>query len=440
MTNLAKDQTKAYDAIMHWLPSSNHEVRDAEFAEFNASSNDWFFTLGGYAGTGKTFLMQHLVNQYEGNVICCAPTGKAAEVLKTKLPPRVKVCTVHHLLYSPIETSLSQKIMSLEYYVGQAKSAGEDVADLERQLAALVKKFDADGDEEDLEFMNAPHEVLLSRPLIIVDESSMVTMKMFNDFAETGCRVIFVGDPFQLPPVNPGERADMKALFEVHPPRVELDEIKRQALESPIIRVAHAIRHGDNPKKHFVDGECFKVDRNRIRPEHYIRAGQVICGTNKTRHGINRAARQVLGHSHPTMGQAMPVNGDKLICTMNKNDYAWINGVIMEATSDLRGSEVAGPVIDVMYQGELRPSVEVYDYNWRCNYADPKQLKDHKITDWREKQMLAEMDYAYAITCHKSQGSEWDKVLLVQDWFFADTERWLYTAVTRAKEVLLWAA
>lgn len=434
MTELAKDQAKAYDAIMRWLDADEHYTDDEPTV-------DWFFILGGYAGTGKTFLMQHLVNQYERNVICCAPTGKAAEVLKTKLPPRVKVCTIHHLLYSPIETSLSQKIMGLEYHVEQAKDLGEDVAEMEKRLAKLVKKLETEGDEEDLEFMNAPHEVLLSRPLIIVDESSMVTMKMFEDFATTGCRVIFVGDPFQLPPVNPSERAEMKALFEVHPPMVELDEIKRQALESPIIRVAHAIRHNENPRKHFVDGVCFKVDRNRIRPEHYLRADQVICGTNKMRYGINRDARRTLGHSHPTMGQAMPVAGDKLICTMNKQEYTWINGVIMEATSSLRESELTGdPIIDVMYQDELRADVEVYDYNWRCNYADPKQIREHKITNWQEKQLLAELDYAYAITCHKSQGSEYDKVLLIQDWFFADTERWLYTAVTRAKEVLLWAA
>jgi exodeoxyribonuclease-5 len=262
---------------------------------------------------------------------------------------------------------------------------------------------------------------------------------MFDDFQRTGCQVLFVGDPFQLPPVNPNDDPNGRSVLETHPPTVELTEIKRQALESPIIRLAHAIRHGENPMKHIDGKNTIKVPRSRVTAEHYARAGQVICGTNKTRYAINRDTRAHYRRSHSKLGINMPVKGDKLICTMNKDKYRWINGVIHEAVSDLKQGEY-GPIIDVMYQDELRQNVEVYDYNFRCNYADPKQISEYKITDWREKQMLTELDYAYAITCHKSQGSEWDKVLVIQDWFFADKERWLYTAVTRAKEKLLWAA
>jgi len=277
--------------------------------------------------------------------------------------------------------------------------------------------------------------VLASRPLVIVDESSMVTMQMFNDFAEQDCKVLFVGDPFQLAPVNPGNDSRKRALFDVHPPQAELTEIKRQALDSPIIRVAHAIRHGEKPSKHFVKGECFKVERGQLRPVHYLRAGQVICGTNKVRYQINRDARKEKGFTETQM----PVRGDKLICVMNKNEYTWINGVMMECVRDMRQGTYY-PEIDVLYDGELRESVEVYDYPLRLNYTDAQGAKNHKITDWREKADLAELDYAYAITCHKSQGSEWDKVLLIQDWFWDDVARWLYTGVTRAKTTLLWAA
>lgn len=423
MTELAKDQTQAFDAIMHWL-NPEHD-------------GEQFFILGGYAGTGKTFLMQHLVNSYEGSVICATPTGKAADVLKSKMPKHVKVSTIHHLLYSPVDSSLSAKIARLEY---QIEMADDDTAKLQKILNRLRAKFDEEGDEDDVEFMDAPHEVLVSRPLIIIDESSMVTMKMYNDFLATGCRLLFVGDPFQLPPVNPNDSAENRSIFDVHGANFELTEIKRQALESPIIRIAHAIRHNENPAKHFDKEFAIKVDRNRIRPAHYLRADQVICGTNKTRFKINRAARLELQRSNPHLGLELPVAGDKIICTMNKNKYTWINGVIHEAVSDMQMGEFGNPVMDVLYQDELREGIEVYDYNFRCNYNDPKMLSQYKITDWREKMELIELDYAYGITCHKSQGSEWDKVLVIQDWFFGDNERWLYTAVTRAKEKLLWAA
>ena len=425
MTELAKDQTKAYDAIMHWL-NPEHD-------------GEQFFILGGYAGTGKTFLMQHLVNNYEGIVICATPTGKAADVLKSKMPKSVKVCTIHHLLYSPVDSSLSAKIARLRYSIETA-DASDDIGKLQRILKRLEKKMEAEGDEDDVEFTKSPDEVLASHPLIIVDESSMVTMDMFNDFMETGCKLLFVGDPFQLPPVNMDNSHGKRSVFDVHGANFELTEIKRQALESPIIQIAHAIRHNEDPSKYFDSDLATRIPRSRILPEHYLRADQVICGTNKTRHQINRAARLELGFQNVALGPELPVAGDKLICTMNKNKYTWINGVIHEAVSTLEEGDFGNPTMDVMYQDELRENIEVYDFNFRCNYSDPRELGQYKITDWREKMELIELDYAYGITCHKSQGSEWDKVIVIQDWFFGDKERWLYTAVTRAKEKLIWAA
>lgn len=421
MTNLAKDQGAAYTAIMQWLENPEGKPH---------------FVLGGYAGTGKTFLMQHLVNNLDRPVVCATPTGKAADVLKAKMPLSTKVCTIHHLLYSPVDISLSAKIARLEYKI----EIGEGTPKLEKTLAVMKKKLADEGDEDDVEFTKSPDEILLDRPLIIIDESSMVTMRMYNDFRDTGCLLLFVGDPFQLPPVtgdNPSP--DQQGVMDVLGTDAELTEIKRQALESPIIRVAHAIRHGENITPHIDGKNVIHVSRSRIRPEHYLRADQVICGTNKTRHSINRMCRTELGRQHPHLSYELPVEGDKLICTMNKHKYTWVNGVIHEAVSDAKEGEFGNHSLDVLYQGELRENVEIYDFNFRTNYHDPKQLRDFKITDWREKMELIELDYAYAITCHKSQGSEWDKVLVVQDWFFGDKERWLYTAVTRAAEKLLWA-
>jgi len=421
-TNLANDQGQAYTAIMRWLENPEGKPH---------------FVLGGYAGTGKTFLMQHLVNCLDRPVVCATPTGKAADVLKSKMPKHIKVCTIHHLLYSPVDSSLSAKIARLEYKIETEGST----AKLEKILAKMKAKLEAEGDEDDVEFTKSPDEILLDRPLIIIDEASMVTMRMYNDFLETGCMLLFVGDPFQLPPVSGDDaRADQQGVLDVLGTDAELTEIKRQALESPIIRVAHAIRHGENVSKHIDGQQVIRASRDRIRPEHYLRADQVICGTNKTRHGINRQCRIALDRKHPHLSYELPVAGDKLICTMNKHKYTWINGVIHEAVSDAQAGEFGNHTLDVMYQDELREGIEIYDFNFRCNYHDPRELRNYKITDWREKMELIELDYAYAITCHKSQGSEWDKVLVVQDWFFADKERWLYTAITRAKEKLLWAA
>lgn len=419
---LATDQTKAYDAIMRWSQDGLSP----------------FFVLGGYAGTGKTFLMQHLINNYDGHLVCCAPTGKAVDVLKSKLPVGTKIGTVHHLLYSPIETSTTDKILTLRHIIEDMKSSGVEPTDrLVKQLAKLEKRLEDDGDEEDVDFIHAPHQALDSQPLIICDESSMVTMAMFNDFMATGCRVLFVGDPFQLPPVSRDGDPDTRAMFDVYPPDFELTEIKRQALESPIVMVAHAVRHGQSPDKHFKKGHCIKVPRRKIEPEHALRADQVICATNKTRRIINRRSRVELGYS----GE-MPQTGDKMICVMNKNKGEWINGVLHECVGGYRDG-LYHPVVDVLYEGELRENVEVYNFHLWSNYLSDDEAKRYKLNDWREKQMLAELDYGYAITCHKAQGSEWDKVLLIDDYWNKATKeyrRWLYTGITRASERLLWAA
>ena len=83
---LTNDQSKAYESIMKWI--------------HNDSSN-WCYKLGGYAGTGKTTLIQYMIKNLDTSPYCCAPTGKAASVLQSKLENAV-VTTVHSALYSPV--------------------------------------------------------------------------------------------------------------------------------------------------------------------------------------------------------------------------------------------------------------------------------------------------------------------------------------------------
>lgn len=388
------------------------------------------FTLGGYAGTGKTFLMANLIQQLGGEycsreIICAAPTGKAASVLREKLGG-FPVRTIHSILYAPIEHKSEGFEKLMEQLIADPNNAELQIrVDHEkRQLAGKGLGFNIKEDSG-----------ILPGQLVMVDEASMVTQEMYHDLVNTGAKVMFVGDPGQLPPVGDGGWF-LKAVYDA-----VLEKVQRQALESPIIRLSMQIRKGQLAAHEFQFDDCRIVNKSEVSKEDWLGTDQVITGMNATRRRINNYYRRQLGHAE--FGE-MPRTGEKLICLKNEKigiieegGTQYINGVQAVAAGnwdyddrgDLRG--------DVLYEGQLRENVLAYDYHFLVH-----QRGSLVIDPWQYRKDLREFDYAYAITAHKSQGSEWDSVILCDDKMKRDDKdfrrRWLYTAVTRAKESLIW--
>ena len=283
--------------------------------------------------------------------------------------------------------------------------------------------------------------------IVVVDEVSMAPKTLMSLLANYDVHIICLGDPFQLPPIDKKEDNHL-----LDNPHVFLDEIMRQAQESEIIRLSMDIRAG-KPISPMHGDEVIIVKKDELNTGMLEWADQVLCATNATRVSLNTQMRQLAG-----MGNMKPQDGDKLICLMNywdifsDNEDPLINGTIgwiknsfttyiqLPYWADNKqipvlmcdfltdsGSTFTGVDIDrnMIITGES-------SMDWKTSYRLAKNPKTRHL-------IPMEFTYGYAITCHKAQGSEWEKVLVVEENFPYKKEhaRWLYTAATRASEKLL---
>ena len=265
------------------------------------------------------------------------------------------------------------------------------------------------------------------------------------------CYVICLGDPFQLPPINKDEDNSL-----LNNPHIFLDEVMRQAKESEIIRLTMNIREGQPIEYNTTGKETLILPKTQLNTGMMQWADQILVGTNAARMNVNNQMRSLLGF------EGGPQEGDKVICLRNYWDDLsenecdpLVNGTIGYLKNGFKTFR------DFPYY--IKADNHRFDI-WQANLVvgedyfsnvevDYKMLTTgEKCCDWRVAYQLGklknklgdivpkEFAYAYAVTCHKAQGSEWDKVLVLEEQFpFDKTEhaRWLYTACTRASDKLV---
>lgn len=348
------------------------------------------FKLFGYAGTGKTTLARHLhADQY------AAFTGKAAHVLREK--GCAGASTIHSLIYNTREKS-AERLRKLRLELDAMPPDADD-----RHLRHLI--------EEETRNLRQPSftlnlDSLLRRTkLLVIDECSMVDRRMGEDLLSFGCKVLVLGDPAQLPPVGGG------GFFTEQSPDIMLTEIHRQARENPILNLATRIRQGEPWKDH-------SLTAAKVEPEEAMTFDQIIVGRNATRTAINARCRDLLG-----MPPGFPVAGDKVVCLRNNHEIGILNGAIYDVESCDPGESEEGIFLGLAGL----PKLSVHTAPFVGRPVDPWSARDHEM-----------FDYGYALTCHKSQGSQWDSVLVFDEsrCFRGKERRWLYTAVTRAAKRL----
>lgn len=344
------------------------------------------FRLFGFAGTGKTTLAKELAASVKGKVLFATFTGKASLVLRAKGCDDAS--TIHSLIYK---------------------------VEVDERTGEALFELNPDSD-------------LASAALLIVDEVSMVGEALAKDLLSFGTKILVLGDPAQLPPVKD------EGFFINAEPDVMLTEVHRQARDNPIIRMSMDIREGRrlNPGK-FGDSEIIRrsaIDRDRCG-ELVIAADQVLCGLNRSRVSFNRRIRDMKGLAG-VQEPWHPVNGDRLICLRNDRKAAIFNGSIWEVEEV--GLEAGKSGIEhiealVVSQDEDRDPLTARILPHFFNGTE------HEV-DWRARRGFHEFTFGWAITCHKSQGSQWDNVVIFDESgaFREHARNWLYTAVTRAAE------
>jgi exodeoxyribonuclease-5 len=358
--------------------------------------------IAGYAGTGKSTLVKFIVaalNLRPDDVCYITFTGKAALVLRDKGCPNAM--TAHRLLYQSFP------------------------------------KYDGT-------FYHKPRRPIPPYKLIIVDEISMLPDEIWQLLLSHNVHIIALGDPGQLPPIGTDNGV-------LEHPHIFLDEIMRQAQESEIIKLTMDIRAG-KPLQLMNGKEVKIVDKKDVVEGMYLWADQIIVGKNETRRYINDLMRQYLHGVTDTT----PIEGDKVICLRNDWDHpneagdVMVNGTIgtiygIKKTDSywLKPMMTANFIPDGVTETDI--DLNPCDPVFRDVNMDYKLLTTGEPTvnknnfrrfpkEWRPR----EFDYGYCITCHKAQGSEYNKVLVFEEFLRGnDHARWLYTAATRAKEKLV---
>lgn len=400
-----REQDAALSAVADWMQSS-----------------DQLFRLFGYAGTGKTTLAKHFAEGVEGSVLFAAYTGKAAHVLRTK--GCEGACTIHSLIYHSKDrarTQLRELELQLAETIIELKAEGATDEDVARHN--VVIKLQALLHEERTAaarpmFTLNPESIVKAASLVVIDECSMVDGGMGQDLLSFGAKVLVLGDPAQLPPVG-----GAGFFTEGVTPDVMLQDIHRQAADNPIIAMATRVRNGTALELGQY-GSSSVIDRQDIRQDDVMNSDQVLVGRNATRHASNKRLRGLLGFD-----SELPMPDDKLVCLRNNSDKGLLNGAIWRI-QDVGHMDDTRVHMTVCPE-EGGPDLEVEAH---MHYF---QGQGQKLA-WYERKDAEEFDYGYALTVHKSQGSQWNNVMLFDEsWVFRnDKWRWLYTGITRAAEKL----
>lgn len=337
--------------------------------------------LGGLAGTGKTTIINEALRR------------------------------ANRAVHSDNELVLDPEGIAVSAFTGKAVSVLRKKGIPEaKTLHSLMYEVETDSKGK-MHFFKKPR---LYVPGVIVDEASMLNMDLYMDLMSYQLPTVFVGDHGQLEPVG-----DDPGLM--RSPDIRLEQIHRQAAESRILQWAHACREGTQARVDFPKNDEFqRLSKNdaMTRCHEY---DAVLCGFNKTRVAIN----SVIRHRRGFEGDLVP--GERLICLRNNRELGVFNGMMMTVED-----------------------VHNFDgYYWDIDVVtDTGQDLTHQSVALRPEgnpmgipRDVVIADYGYCLTVHKSQGSEWNKVLVFEEiwadkW---DPRRWRYTAATRAAKHLSWS-
>lgn len=456
LKDLSSDQTEAVSRAIEWrrkAPSVQYcdsETCEAGGDHTHGTAQEYPpFAIGGLAGSGKTALAAVIAKELGMSVKFAAPTNQAASVLRKKINGHAaaqKTTTYHMVMYSPVERlycMLSKKRV-WEIPCGCAKRGDSSCACSPRYSGCgacrqCIVRSDVDFRLRD--FFGGHCD------LLILDECSMISEARIAEMRSFGVPILMFGDYGQLSPVR--ERMNQF----IASPDVKLTVNHRQGEESGIIAAAYQARqHGKLRHGSYGDGSTVSVsarelpqaldamDADRLPPGP---DNVIITQLNKTRAQINRRLHG---------GGPLPIPGDRVVCLVNiyngldimrqRPDGVWemtgkrefvFNGSCgtVAAVNPFNLTRPDMTELVVKLDGDGAPfvhTVAVTRQFGAVNKLDRVKDQFPKGADlW---------DYAFAMTAHRAQGSEYKRVIVL-DTAPPEPRRWLYTSATRAREKLL---
>ena len=445
-------------------PTLKQTIFFKKIADFvTNSTNEELFVLKGYAGTGKTTLISTLVANLitvNKKYVLLAPTGRAAKVIANYSGK--PAFTIHKKIYFPKKNSSGGV-----FFTRQVNKHKNTIFIVDE--SSMISDVNTDSKS--------------------AESNSLLDDLMNYVYSGENCKMILLGDTAQLPPINlevsPALNIEtLLAYYNKNVVHVELDEVMRQEENSGILYNATVLR--EVLKEHFIESFRFEVkgykDIVRLTDGYdiqdaintsYSKEGMVetafIVRTNKRANQYNQQIRNAILFRESDLSA-----GDYMMVV--KNNYFWLketdeagfiaNGDIVEVLEIYKIQELYGfkfakvkirmvdypnqkPFETILLLDTITSESPSLTYE-EANRLYQEVLKDYENegASYKKAQKVKENEYfnalqvkfSYAITCHKSQGGQWNTVFVEQPYLpngvDRDYIRWLYTAVTRAKEKL----
>lgn len=374
-------------------------------------SDRQLFQISGAAGTGKTTLVRYLIERIGLNydqVLFLAYMGKAASQLaRNGLPAQ----TIHSAIY--------------DYVKGpEIDENGRIVINEKTNRPKIVSKF------------VKKDKIKKGVKLIVVDEASMVSQEIAEDLMSFGIPIITLGDLNQLPPVYGSP-------YFLQEPDIILKQIMRQAEGDPIVWLSHEILAG-RELKFGVYGNSAVIPKRDITEYQFKQSDIILTGTNRLRYNVNNFCREKI------KGIKMleyPHIGEKIICRKNNWDKKVDKSVYLTNGTTgfvdyIHRDSFNGKTMTMDFRPDFTKSVfKDITFDYAHMYEIPG--KNLELTqEEQNKKLIIEkyndrMEFAYAITVHSSQGSQWPNVLYLCENFMRseeDNRKLNYTAITRASK------
>lgn len=380
--DLNDQQKDAVDKAMNWY--------------FIRSSQKNSFVLSGYAGTGKSSALRFVIESLgldSENVLFAALTGKAASVLRIK---GHQANTIHRAFYQPIPSARGGCFFRLKKTI--------------------------------------PSHI----GLIVIDEAAMVEQNMLLDILSYGIPVLMMGDCGQLKPIYGANE-----FITMENSDVILTKVMRSSDESGILDLASKARNGIDLKVGNYGHSSVLDDKKDILP--FNDYSKIICWTNRTKRELNSMIREDHGFR-----STYPLRGEKIVFLNNNyNYYVEYNDMVLPIINGLECTmlENARPINPDQVMIKAKPYfVEDDDtyFEVPCSKRifdsyENGIIEDLKTIAFEEREkggLTCLADFAYGITCHSAQGSEYDSVLVLDEMprWRPEYNNWLYTSITRSKD------
>lgn len=446
-----------------FIPTAKQDIFFQKIALFVTNyKNDEIFVLKGFAGTGKTTVISTIVNSLidiKIKYVLLAPTGRAAKVISNY--SNKPAFTIHKKIYFPKKTSGGGLSFSLQPNKHKNTIFFVDEASMISDISSESKMY---------------------------ENGSLLDDLISYIYKGENCKLILIGDTAQLPPVqldvSPALNTDLLALnYGKEVQTIELDEVMRQEQNSGILYNATALRELLN--ENFITEFKFKLNKfkdivrlsdgydiqdaiNQSYSNYSIEDTCFIVRSNKRANQYNQQIRTKILDKESDLSV-----GDFLMVV--KNNYFWLkdadeagfiaNGDIVEVLEifsfkelyTFKFAKIKVRMIDYPNQKPLETIVllnTIASESPSLTYEESNRLYQEVMKDYegetkfkmfqkvKENEFFnaLQVKFSYAITCHKSQGGQWNTVFVEQpylpDGIDRDYIRWLYTAITRAKDKL----